>query len=161
MKMSRKDRTSSEASLRAKCLIMSDLQIPHSRVRGKSDLHNYRPEEKNTNGPILLSSTPLPHSLYLHRILSSCSLSLSFRHPSFISILFPDSGLVSYHPSFRWEEWRVWSFSFLFLHQCVIACPCVHMLCGFVCALVMWLTFLKWYGRQRGLVRWSNQPATR
>jgi len=46
-------------------LLCQILQIPCTRVGGKSDLHNYRPE-KNTNGPVLLSSTPsIPLSLSL------------------------------------------------------------------------------------------------
>lgn len=147
--MSRKDRASSEASLQAKCLIMSDLQIPHSRVGGKSDLHNYRPEKKNTNGPILLlSCTPLPRSLslYLCRSLSSCSLSLSFRHPSFISILSPTAAwwVITPHSDERSGVYEGLFFFFFFLAPVCASLPvCAHPVC-------LLYGLLKWYGRRRG-----------
>lgn len=143
------------SSLPAKCLIMSDLHVPHSGVRGKTDLHNNGPKKRkeNTNGPILLSSS---RSFYLCCSLSSCSLSLSFRHPSFISILCLTAAwwVITPHSDERSGAYEGLLF---FFHPCVLACLCVHI----PRMLVIRWPLLKWYGRQRGVVRWSNQPATR
>lgn len=135
--MSRKDRTTSQASLRAKCLIMSDLQIPHSRVGGKSDLHNYRPEKKNTNGPVLLSSSPL-HSLILSisAAPSLAALFLSHFVTPRLSLSFPRQRLGELSPLIQMRGvacMKVWFFFSLSLFISVCARLPVHILC--VCLL--------------------------
>lgn len=129
--MSRKDRPSSEASLRAKCLIMSDLQIPHSRVGGKSDLHNYRPEKKT---PMAQFSSPLLHSLILSisAAPSLAALFLSHFVTPRLSLSFPRQRLGELSPLIQMRGVACMKVCFFF-SLCVSACLCVHIFC--VCFL--------------------------
>lgn len=132
------DKTSSEASLRAKCLIMSDLQIPHSELKEKVTYITTN-QKKNTNGPILLSSI----SLYLCCSFSSCSLSLSFCSPSVASVLFLRQRLGELSSLIKMRKVVCWSFFFAGL------CSYAHSMHLYVIYSIL----LKWYDRHRGEVR--------
>lgn len=157
--MSRKDWTSSEASLQAKCLIMSDLQIPHSESEEKVTYITTN-QKKNTNGPVLFSSPPL-HSLFLSIFAAPFLAALFLSHfvTPHLSLSFPRQRLGELSPLIQMRKVVCMKVCFGGFFASVCAClpACAHS----VCVFVIWSILLKWYGRQRVVVRWSNQPATR
>lgn len=114
-------------------LLCQIYKFPTPRVGGKSDLHNYRPEKKNTQPMAQFSSPPLPCSLYLCRSLSSCSLSLSFRHPSFISILSPTAAwwVITPH-SDETSGVSVFFVGFFCIGVCLPVCVCTSYVCVYM-----------------------------
>lgn len=106
--------------------------------------------------PVAQFSSPPLHSLilYLCCCFCSCSFSLSFRHPSFISILSPTAAWRVITPHFD-ERNGVYVWVFSLFRLCVRVCVRVSKCLRPVCVPVVYSVLLKWYGRQGG---WLGDP---
>lgn len=123
------------------------------RVGGKSDLHNYKPEK---TPPMAQFSSPPLLSLFLS-IFAAPFLAAHFLSHFVtprLSLSFPRQRLGELSPLIQMREvvcMKVCFWGVFCIGLCLPAClpACAHSVRMFV----IWSILLKWYGRQRGVVR--------